>query len=274
MKEVINRIVGVALVIAAIAGLIFNIAGAVFVWRQKEPVTVSLVSTATSINNALGTTVRALDVAQQSLQTSLESVIAVEKTITSTSKTIQSSSPMVDTLAELMKTDLPRTVSTARTSLDSAQESARLIDSFLRALANIPFVPDNLYNPPVPLHTALGNVSASLNDLPQAFTSMGNSLESAGGNLDTVQTDVALIATNIATINTSLENAQEVIREYQVTVSSLQTEMNDTAARIPGFIDAAAWVLTFVFAWLGLAQFGLLFQGMEMLGYRLNDDDD
>lgn len=273
MKTVLNRIIGLALVIAAIAGLIFNIAGVVFVWRMKENVTTSLLSTATTVNTALGTTVEALDVAQASLTTSVESAQAMENTLNATAKTIETSSPMVDTLAKVMKEDLPNTITSAQTSLASAQESARLIDSFLRALTRIPFVPDNLYNPPVPLDVALKSVSDSLQGLPKSFTTMGETLTTTKGSLTTMQTDVVQIASNVRQINTSLDNAQTVISQYRVTVSDLHEQVNNTTTQIPTFINTAAWVLTFFFGWLALTQIGLLFQGLEMLGYRLIGDE-
>jgi DNA repair ATPase RecN len=273
MRTNINRIFGLILVIAAIAGLLFNIAGVVFVWKVKENVTTSLVSTATSVNTALGTTVQALDVAQNSLTTSMESVRTMERTLNATASTIETSSPMVDSLAGVMKKDLPDTITSAQTSLASAQESARLIDSFLRALTRVPFIPDNLYDPPVPLDVALKSVSDSLQGLPKSFTTMGDSLTTTKGSLTTMRTDVTQIASNIREINTSLENAQTVIRQYRITVADLQTKANSSTARIPTFVNAAAWVLTFVFTWLALTQIGLLFQGMEMLGYRLTQDE-
>jgi ABC-type transporter Mla subunit MlaD len=244
MKTTINRTFGLIVIIAAIAGLLFNIAGVVFVWKVKEDVTTSLVSTATSINTALGTTVQALDVAQTSLATSVESIQAMESTLNATAKTIETSSPMVDTLAGVMKEDLPETITSAQTSLASAQESARLIDSFLRALTKIPFVPDNLYDPPVPLDVALKSVSDSLQGLPKSFTTMGDSLNTTKGSLTTMQTDITQIASNVREINSSLENAQTVIDQYHLTVSDLQEQVNGTA-RIP--LPTSPPGLTFVF---------------------------
>jgi hypothetical protein len=116
------------------------------------------------------TTVQALEVAQASLKSSIESVTSVENTLNATATTIETSGPMLDTLAGLMKDDLPTTISSTQTSLISAQESARIIDTVLRALTRIPFVSNDLYNPPVPLHIALGQVSTSLMGCPVVTT--------------------------------------------------------------------------------------------------------
>jgi hypothetical protein len=58
------------------------------------------------------------------------------------------------------------------------------------------------------------------------------------------------------------------VGEYQVVVQELLTRLERTEARLPGWVNTAAWVLTFVFIWLAMTQVGLLFQGMEMLGYN------
>jgi methyl-accepting chemotaxis protein len=269
MKTTINRIVGILLIAAAFAGILFNLAGLAYVWTQKDRLTENLVSTIQLIQTTMDTTVEALDVASTSLETSIDSVTSVEETLSTTATTIETSEPMMATLADLMKNDLPTTISSTQTSLISAQESARIIDTVLRALTRIPFVSSELYNPPVPLHIALGQVSDSLNGLPGSFVTMGDSLTEASGNMQTMQTDITLIATNINTIQSSLESAQKVVSQYRAVVADLQEKLEGTAERVPGYINRAAWVLTFVFVWLGLTQIGLLFQGMEMLGYAL-----
>jgi methyl-accepting chemotaxis protein len=269
MKIIINRTVGFVLIVAALAGILFNLAGVVYVWTQKDRVTENVVSTIQLVNTTMETTVQALDVAKTSLETSITSVTSVEATLNTTAETIETSEPMMATLAELMKNDLPTTLSSTQTSLIAAQDSARIIDTVLRALTSIPFVSNDLYNPPVPLHVALGQVSDSLDGLPKSFTTMGDSLTAASGNMQTMQTDVTLIATNIDTIQTSLESAQKVISQYRTLVADLDERLDRSAERVPAFIDTSAWVLTFVFVWLGLTQIGLLFQGMEMLGYAL-----
>jgi methyl-accepting chemotaxis protein len=269
MKTTINRIVGILLIAASIAGILFNLAGVFYIWTQKDRITENLVSTIQLVQTTMETTAQALDVATTSLETSITSLTSVEDTLNTTATTIETSEPMMATLADLMKNELPTTISSTQTSLISAQESARIIDTVLRALTRIPFVSSDLYNPPVPLHIALEQVSDSLDGLPGSFITMGESLTEASGNMQTMQTDVTLIATNIDTIQASLENAQTVVSQYRTVVADLNEKLEGTAERVPGTINRAAWVLTFVFVWLGLTQIGLLFQGMEMLGYML-----
>ena len=170
------------------------------------------------------------------------------------------------TLADLMKNELPTTISSTQTSLISAQESARIIDTVLRALTRIPFV----QRPVQPARAAAyrpGVVSDSLDGLPGSFITMGDSLTEASENMQTMQTDVTLIATNIDTIQASLK-AQTVVSQYRTVVADLQEKLEGTAERVPGTINRAAGA-DLCLRMVGLTQIGLLFQGMEMLGYVL-----
>jgi methyl-accepting chemotaxis protein len=158
-------------------------------------------------------------------------------------------------------------VGAAQTSLASAQESAEIIDRILRVVARIPFV--NLdYNPPVPLHTALAEVSSSMDDLPGSFATMENSLENASSNLEVIQADIALMSTNVREIKTSLESARDVVKEYQAVVTELQSRTQGLETRLPTLIDLSAIVLTLFLAWMSVTQIGLFYQGWELLGSR------
>jgi len=182
-------------------------------------------------------------------------------------QSLQDSAPLLDTLVTLVGEDFPQTIASAKTSLDSAQTSARLIDSVLRALT---IFNRDLYNPPVPLHIALSQVSASLDGLPASFTSMENSLLATSRNLTLVKEDVTQIASDVALIHANLEAAQEVIVQYQQVLARIEPEVNKLPSRVPGWVNNLVYAGIFIFAWLGVAQLGLLLQGWRLAFGRAN----
>jgi uncharacterized phage infection (PIP) family protein YhgE len=266
MRALFRRIIGFLLIVAALGGLIFSIYGLITVWRLRPIALQNASSSLELIQASLDTTDQGLSVADQSLNSTMASISALEATVTTTSKTFEGMLPVLDTITNLTNDELPQTVISAQTSLIAAQESAKIIDSVLRALVSIPFVSRDIYNPPVPLDVALGNVSESLDGLPASLQSIGANMDASSDNMEIMQADMDQIAATISSINLSLGDAQGVIEQYQQLVNDLELRMENTHPKVPGWINNLAWVITLAFLWLGVAQFGLLLQGLQLMG--------
>jgi len=271
MNSFIKRITGIVLIIAAVGGLLFSLAGLVGTWALKPAITSNLLSDVGTLSDALTATSDGLQIASDSLSTSIDSVTALQYTVQATADTIDTTTPMVETMATLAKEDLPATITATQTSLLAAQESAKIIDGVLGALNNIPFIPNNVYDPPVPLHVALADVSASLEGLPPALKTIDQSLETSGENLKSIHKNINLMADNIKTIQASLEDAQGVVDAYQKLVSDMQKRTIHIEERMPGWINLLAVLMTFIFLWLFVAQIGLCLQGWDLLRDRKRD---
>jgi len=269
MSAVLRRIIGLLLIVAAIGGLVFSLYGLISVWKLRPVVLENSVSSLELVQASLKTTSQGLMVASQSLDTTMVSISALESAVATTSQTFEDTAPVFDTLKDLTSDDLPQTVESVQTSLASAQESAKIIDSVLRALVSIPFVNKDIYNPPVPLDVALGNVSKSLDGIPTSLKSIGTSMEATSSNLEIMRADLDQMAVTIRGINTSLENAQGVIQDYQKLVDDLESRLANLQPKVPGWINSLSWVITLAFLWLGIAQFGLMLQGLQLLGVSM-----
>ena len=269
MSAFLRRIIGFLLIVAALGGLIFSLYGLVSVWRLRPVALNNANSSLDLVQASLDTTKQGLTVADQSLNSTMASIGALESAVTTISKTFEDSVPVIQTLTDLTATELPQTVVSAQTSLVAAQESAKIIDSVLRALVSIPFVNKDIYNPPVPLDVALGDVSKSLDGLPASLKSIGTSMKATSGNLEIMRADMDQMATTIRGINTGLEDAQGVIQQYQQLINDLDQRLENTRPKVPGWINSLAWVITLAFLWLGIAQFGLLLQGLQLFGVPL-----
>lgn len=265
MSALLRRILGLLLIVAALGGLIFSIYGLVSVWRLR-PVAMENASSALDLLQvSLDTTDEGLSVANQSLNSTVASISALESTVATASKTFESTIPVFNTLTDLTSDELPKTVESAQTSLAAAQESAKIIDGVLRALVSIPFVNKDIYNPPVPLDVALGDVSKSLDGLPTSLKSIGGNMEATSGNLEIMQADMDQMTSDIHSISTSLEDAQSVIEQYQQLVTDLEMRLNNLRPKVPGWIYNLSWIITLAFLWLGIAQVGLLLQGLQLM---------
>jgi methyl-accepting chemotaxis protein len=274
MRKIINQIFGITLIVAAIIGILFNITGVVLTWKYKNQVTLSAVTTVKLLSSTLDTTVQGLEVATSALEISINSVSALQSSVNTAAATIESAKPVLESLSGLIDGTLPTTVAAAQKALNGAEEGARVIDSVLKVVAGLPFVSKDIYNPDTPLHEGLGRLSASLDELPTTLETMGSSIDSSTSNVETIHQDMTTIAENIGSISASLEEARTVLTQYKTTASVLSERLKVLEERLPLIINVMAGVLTFIFIWLTLAMVGLLFQGLEMLGFRLVDGGD
>ena len=266
MRKLSRQIIGYALLAAAVIGILFSIFGLITVWRMRGPILTSLTDTLNLLDSTLQATAEGLVIAEDSLDQITAAVNSLEDTILATGRTIEDTTELVDTLAGFFGDELPDTITATQTSLLSAQSSARVIDSTLRALTNIPILPVPLYNPPVPLQDSLQGVSDSLDPLQSTFESLEASLRSSRGNLILIEAEFDIIARQIRAINASLSDARSVISDYQEVVADLQARLDAAQQGLPGWISTLTWFITFLFVWLAVTQVGLFVQGLEMLG--------
>ena len=268
----ISKLIGITVIIAAIAGLVISIGGIVAVWMVREPLGAGLTNTFDLYESTLKATSDGLTVADQSLSKAVDSVTALENTIRTSGKAVQDSVPLVDTLSILMGKDLPDAILATQSALNSAQSSAKSVESTLTLLTAFPFLPIDPYQPEVPLTDALGEVSTSLDPIPQSFASMEDSLKTSQGNLKMLSAQVTVIANNVGELKTSLADAQKVLTQYQTVLATLGQQINAALASLPRLMNIMAWLLTVIFVWLGLTQVGLLYQGFEMVGAEGNKE--
>ena len=254
----IKRLMGALLVLLGALSLVISLYCIFQVWRWRQPLQESLLSGLELFDSTLAATMEALELTSESLEAASHSTETLASTVNTLSDSLQDMAPMLDTLVTLVGEDFPQTISTAQTSLESAQTSARLIDSVLRALT---IFNRDIYNPPVPLHIALSQVSASLDNLPGSLANMENSLAATRSNLALIEEDVARIAMDVELLNANLQSARDVISHYQQVLAKVQPEVARLVVVAPRGVDWLAYASTFIFAWLSIVQVGLFLKG-------------
>jgi hypothetical protein len=259
------RIAGVLLILTALTGILIMAAGLYWTLYQLPETYENVESNVILLNDALTTTSQGLILAEQSLETSIASLTTLESTVNATGSSIKDTLPMMETMVILARDDLPATVESAQLSIDAAQDSAEIIDGVLSFLAGLPLVPRNLYNPPVPLHVALGQVSESMQNIPGSLETIEASLTNTGFNLLTIEEDIYLIAADINEINASMVEARAVIENYKLLVEDLQLRTAELETNLPQTYDSFTLLLTVLFVWAGISQIGFLLLGITIL---------
>ena len=265
MKDNLRRSLGFILVTAAALGLMLALVGLVGIWSYKNRVIHLLDEQIGLAVSVLDTTSQGLSVAGAALQTTQSTVQTLDETIQVLAKSITDTLPVLDSLSNILGTELPQTIVATQTSLKAAQASAKIIDDALKILTAIPFLPTKPYNPQVPLNVALADVSSSLDGMPASFRSMEGDLQKTNANLSLVQKNVDQVKDEVAKVHTSLEQANTIITQYQESASTLKSRLEQFRRQIPKAVNSTATILTLFFIWLAVAQVGLWTQGLELI---------
>mgnify|MGYP000053029214 CR=1 FL=1 len=266
MKRFLLRLGGLALIVAGAFGLMFSLVALAFVARAKEGATTAILARVDLASQALDATAEGLIVVSASLTRAQTTLGVLEATTEGVARTLGESKPLINDLASLAGEDLPASITATQRSLAGVEASAKVVDDTLAALTSLPFIGTLVYAPQEPLHTSLAEVSDSLGTLSTSFQQMQADLNTTGDNLERVKTDVETLARNIGAMDASLRDAQGVVSRYQGVVASLQADMHTLRGELPSGLNLVAWGIALILIWLGVAQVGLLSQGLEMLG--------
>ncbi len=263
---ILRRLIGVLLILAAIGGLVFSIAGLYFIWNAQATMTTGLQNTIDLLGQTLETTSQGLVVTQQSLQSSVDLIGNLQATVETTAEAIGSTNPMVDEIARLMKEDLPDTIRATQASLQTAQQSAATIDTVVRAMSGIPLIGPSIgYDPDVSLSEALGQVADSLEDLPDSFIGIQDNLKNTQSNLQTFEADLTVMADSVGQIQSSVAQYDQVIGGYQDSLDQILAQLDMLSANLPNIVRMLSIGLTAFLVWMAIAQLGLFTQGWELL---------
>ncbi len=262
MRIFFKRLFGTLLLLAAVVGLLFSLLGVYLTWRLRPSLVTWLSSSTEAAITMLDTTSQGLQITRQALKTSIESVQAVELILSDARTTLETTMPVVDTVQTLMADELPATLRAAQTSLETAQEAARIIDAVLRTMT---ILNPEAYQPAKPLHEALGEIAASMQPLPQKFEDISQELKETQSQFESVQSDMAAIEANIADIETNLNEFDAVARDYKQVINRLSWNLKRGQGRIPRLVTLMDIGLSIFFLWMCMAQIGLYYQGMELL---------
>jgi methyl-accepting chemotaxis protein len=263
-----RKVIGYIFIVAAILGLIFSLAGIALVWVVKAPLTANLISTLDLIDTTLDATSSGLTVIDDTLTKTISDLSSIENTVQTAGKGIDDSVPLVESLSTLLSDNIPQAISATQSGLTTLQDAAGTFESTLQLVTSIPFLPIEGYDPDVSFSDALEDVSQSLDAIPQSLSEMEGTLSSTEGNLVMMGAQINIIARNISELKDSFYEIQLVFDQYQEVISEAQTKLESFRDSLQTGIIVTAWIFTIIFVWLGIAQLGLLTQGLERVDLR------
>lgn len=273
----LRRILGVLVMIAGILGLLLSLAGLVGVWLVRPTVTGYVNTTITTLDSSIRTSQDVMEVTGQALGGTVASVDALSDMLATTATSVEDTQPVLDQVNAIMGETVPSSLETATESLKTAQQAAEVLDSAIKSLENFRFMisatpllgalveqPSQAYNPEIPLADSLGELAATLEDLPDKFTQMSEDLDKADDNLTSIQTNLNTMSESVKLISKSLQEYESMIGQSQASMGNLTAMLTNIQTNLPNILNGVAAVFSLFFLWLLAAQVVILSQGWEL----------
>jgi methyl-accepting chemotaxis protein len=277
MMKSLRRLLGVFVMIAGILGLVLSLAGLVSVWVVKPTVVGYVNSTILTLENSISTSQKAMEVTGQALSGTVASVDALSSMLSTTATTVEETQPVLDQINLMMGDTMPSTLEAATESLKTAQQAAEVLDSAIKSLDSFRAVlsatpllgafvdlPEEAYNPEVPLADSLGELATTLETLPETFTDMSSNLDKADDNMVSIQGNLTTMSESVDLISKSLSEYEAMVDQSQSSMDDLKSMLANIQGNLTNILNGVAIVMSLFLIWLLAAQVVILSQGWEL----------
>lgn len=264
-----SRLTGVIYVVGAIFGILISLGGLIWLWSTRSAVVESVTGTAALAGETLNATRDTIAVIGESLDQAAADLETIQAMLLNSGKTLEDSGGLIRSTGELVGVEMVNFFDNTQTSLDSAKNSARMIDNVLSTLNRIPLIGPSLgrgYDPDVTLEQSFINVAASMQPLPDNLRKIRRDLDVAAANASTLQAEIETLAGQVADIQTSVSNAQRVTETYRKILVDLQGRYDRFEERLPLVVNTIYYGITAVLVWMFITQMGMLIHGIELMG--------
>lgn len=259
-----SRARGVMTIVLSLIGMAFALVLGITLLLIRPNLVTQSKSMVGSVSQTLTTTQSGLSLIQGSLDEVETSSEKLEESLDTLNTSVRNLSPLVSDVSELVGTDMVNIATDGQTTLESAAESSKLIDSTLELLAKIPLLRLD-YVPDVPLHTTLKNVAGNFATLPEVLTSIKTNLDQTSVDVQSLGSDIAALSVQMGVIKTSLGDARPIFESYQETLTGIQASTAEAELSLPHWINSITIGLVVLFAWAFLSQLMRFLEGLDYL---------
>lgn len=273
----LRRILGVLIMVAGVLGLLLSLAGLIGIWLIMPNLTTYAKNTITTLETSVRTSEEVMRLTVDALGATIESVNALSEMLSTTAVTLAETRPVVDQVNLMMSETVPTSLVAAQASLKTAQQAAAVLDSTVKSLENFRIVlsatpilgalveqPAQVYDPEVPLADSLGELAATLEDLPDTFIEMAENLGSADANLASIQSNLTTMAGSVKVISKSLHEYQVMVNRSAASLEDIDRILTNIENSLDRILRGVSIGLSLFLLWLLAAQAVILSQGWEL----------
>ena len=254
---------GGILIYFAYLGILFSLFGIATTWYYRIGIEKAVNGVIDSLDQILINTNDGLLFIDSTLDVASGNLEIISSTLDNLIITLDNISDSLDASADLIGGDLRETILDTQVAVNSASQSAGLVDNTLRFIAAIPLLGAD-YRPDVPLSTSLAQVSESLTDVPEAFLEIEQFIRETEGGMDNFQSYINALSKDIQNFDDTLIKSQALLTEYERIFSDLREQFSEIRKHTSTFLLVASIIITGVFFLLGIAQINVYYQGKTL----------
>ncbi len=275
--KILRKMLGIFVMIAGLLGLLISLAGLVGIWMVRPMLVAAVSSTVTTLTSSIDTSQRVMVVTHDALGATVDSVDALSEMLNTTAMSVEDTMPVLTQVNTVMGEQLPSTLQAATSSLEASQSAAaslesaiKSLDTFRMVMSATPFLSafappgQQNYNPEKPLADALGEVAASLEDMPATLTEMAAGIDKADDHLVDIQNNLETMSGSVGQISGSLREYQAMIGQSQSSMDTLKTMLAGIPGNLDNILNIVTLVVTLLLVWMLAAQVVIFSQGWEL----------
>ena len=261
--KTIYSIAAILLFIGALAGIVLSGYGLFSFWNSQNEIFEQVLTSIDLLSQTLSTTQGGLTIVNDTLLQAKDDLDLIETFTYDISDAVGNTRPTLESISVLFGEDLSDIVVETQSSLESVETSAVLIDDTLRVISAIPLIGAR-YAPSQPLGESIGEISDTLDALPQSLSDIEEGLDTTAEDLTGIESSIDNLAGRIGEIDSSLEEANKIITDYQSITSELQENLASIKMELPQWFHRVSIAIAALLAWVSIASFGLFCTGVLM----------
>ncbi len=281
MHQVLRRMIGGAIVLVGLLGLI----GGLYGTYALQGAAVKLERDVTS---GMDFGLEGLEVVSDTLQVLIQTVDdtatvmdAAVASSESTAETLAALEPAVQELSDIVATDLPDSITAIQDAMPALEQASGAIDQTLRTLAafewstTLPIINYELgfglgveYDPLVPLDESVAQLGEELAKLPTHLEGIEANLAKTHQELGETAESVEQVGESLAAVSQDLQTTSEMLAEYDDLLARATSQVREVRWNIRGRIQKGRITLSGILIWLTLSQLAPLYLGYTLLSTR------
>ncbi|MDZ7844023.1 MAG: hypothetical protein U5K99_04370 [Anaerolineales bacterium] len=262
-----KRILGILLLVTSLAGIVISLAGGYLVLTYRKPAGELAARSLDQAGITLKTTEEGMASAADSLDRTILLLDSIQDTTREAGRTLSETDPLFVSMAVVVGEDLPAVIGSTQTSLDTAGDTALVIDRMLYALDAISFISGVNYDPEVTLAESISQVSESLDELSPNFQSLEEGILVANDNLQLVGEDLMELETELGQVQEPLRGVRDSLVQYQQLSGKMLEKVEKFSLDPVRLVNWVSLGAALFLLWLLVTQAALLLWGWEMTGF-------
>jgi hypothetical protein len=256
-----KRIWALLLLILSVFFFLASLAGIVAVWVYNVRFTEGALAELGAIGADLASTQQNIQTAREDLESAQAQIDIFQTAIAAIGLDAMQNTQVLAEVVGKVEGTLPPILDQAAGTVGAFRDKFVSFKETLESLNDLPLV-----NIEIPGVETLDQIAQNVSELQSQILETKEKVQDVS---TLTQETVETFSTGFANWETTIQDSLAQLDTYSAKLTAYQARVNDLQARVPGWLDWAAVILTVLFVWLAFSQVGLFILAWEF--YREED---